>query len=74
MSNFFLMFLALFLEDLLRLEELILIISEAEPEKIYETSVYDVASLDHLTDINRQIFLSDTVLLLVILATVGARA
>ena len=74
MSNFFLMFLALFLEDLLRLEELILIISEAEPEKIYETSVYDVASLDHLTDINRQIFLSDTVLLLVILTTVGARA
>ena len=72
-SNSFLIFLALFFEDLLRLDALILIVSEAEPEKIYETSVYNVASLDHLTDINRQIFLSDTVLLLVLLATTGAR-
>ena len=71
LSNSFLIFLELFLFSLLRLE--VLIISEAEPEKINEPFVYYVASLDHLTDVNRQIFLSDTVLLLVLLATTGAR-
>ena len=71
LSNSFLIFLELFLFFLLRLE--VLIISEAEPEKINDSFVYYAASLDHLTDINRQIFLSDTVLLLVILATTGAR-